>query len=525
MPRVGRTRQTGVRRPTRGHGHGVAVRGASLHSDALTPPDPADKPTPDDRRDLADRPDDDRPATGSALPLDYEAAPPRHDPYAALRHREFRLLQLGFLASVVGSQTLTAAAGWEVYTRTGSKLALGWLGLALAIPVIGLALPAGQVVDTFSRKRVLFGGLLIAVASTFGLAALNWWHVRHEGGGPTWGVGGSVLGIYALLLTGASGLAFSRPARQALVPQIMPRGDFPNAVTWNSGVFQASSVAGPILAGLLLTLGPAAAYLFAALCWVGTLATLGLMQPTPPPAGTGQKPGWSDLLAGVRFVLSTKLLVGIMTLDLFAVLLGGAVYLLPVYATDVLHVGEVGYGWLKAAPAIGALGTSLALSYLPPIRRAGPTLLWAVAGFGAATVVFGFSTSFALSMAALALTGAFDAVSVVVRTTVIQLATPDAMRGRVSAVNGVFVGGSNELGGFESGATAAAFGPVASVVGGGIGTILVVVGIGALFPAVRRLGSMHEATPDEATLDEGRGLEAAAVPSAATPATAAAPAR
>ena len=437
-----------------------------------TPPSEVEKPR-----------DPERPATGV---LDYAEAEP-HDPYAALRHREYRLLAGGFFLSVIGGQCQTAAAGWELYQRTGSKLALGYLGAALAIPVIGLALPAGHAADAFSRKRVLMGGLLVAILAAVGLSAL-------AASRPA--AGGSVVGIYGLLVMGASGLAFSRPARQALVPQIVPRKDFPNAVTWNSGVFETASFAGPVLAGFLLILGPAAAYAAAAVCWVGTLVSLGLMKPTPTPAPTGRRPSWSDLLAGVKFVVSTKLLVGIMTLDLFAVLLGGAVYLLPVFATDVLGVGAVGYGWLKAAPAAGAFASAMVLSYLPPIKRAGPTLLVAVAGFGVSTVVFGLSTSFALSLAMLAFTGAFDAISVVIRSTLVQLVTPDAMRGRVSAVNLVFIGGSNEIGGLESGLTAAWLGPVRSVVLGGIGTVLVVIGLAAAFPAVRKLGRMEDAAPE-----------------------------
>jgi MFS family permease len=286
------------------------------------------------------------------------------------------------------------------------------------------------------------------------------------------------------------------------MPQLVPHGVFANAVTWNSTIFEVASVMGPAIGGFICARSVTLAYGFTVLCWCCTIAAVFLLPDRGAPAsdvahsGSARRmPRVTDLIAGVRFVWHSKLMLGAMTLDLFAVLLGGCTFLLPIFASDVLHVGATGFGWLRAAPSIGAIGMAMLIAHTPPFRRAGRALLVSVAGFGAATIVFGLSKNYAISFSMLVLAGAFDNVSVVIRHTLLQLLTPDPMRGRVSAVNQVFIGSSNELGGLESGLLAAWLGPVASVVIGGVGTILVVLGVGAIWPALRRLKSLTDLKP------------------------------
>jgi MFS family permease len=403
-----------------------------------------------------------------------------HDPYAALRHPAYRrLLTGGVLASVAG-EVQAVAVGWELYQRTGSAAALGFAGLAQFLPVLLLALPAGQAADRHNRK-VLFQLAQGAMAlAALGLAALSWQQ-------------GPVLLIFLCLLLAGAGRAFSAPARTALLPQVVPLQQLGNAVAWNSSGWQIANTAGPALGGLTLAAAggwAAPAYVLSALCALACIVLVGPIRPaasTRPPADRSL----ASLLAGLRFVWRTPLLLAAITLDLFAVLLGGATALLPIYARDILHVGPVWLGWLRAAPAVGALGMALALAHRPPLRRAGPALLAAVAGFGLATIVFGLSTDPVLSLVLLALTGALDNVSVVVRGTLMQTLTPDEMRGRVSAVNSVFISSSNELGAFESGVTAELMTPVGSVVFGGVGTLVVVLLVILRWPQLLRLGSIH----------------------------------
>jgi MFS family permease len=293
------------------------------------------------------------------------------------------------------------------------------------------------------------------------------------------------------------------PARSALIPQVVPLHVLGNAVTWNSSGWQVASMIGPGLAGILLAATGYAvtAYLLTVCCALGCVALVGFIRPHSE-VRQREPVTLAALLAGVRFVFRTKLILATITLDLFAVLLGGATVLLPMFAApEILDAGPIGFGCLRAAPSVGALAMAIYLAYRPPLRRAGPALLWSVAGFGVATIVFGLSTNLWLSLVALALTGAFDNVSMVVRGTLIQVLTPDAMRGRVFAVNSIFIGSSNELGAAESGFTAKLFGPVASVVGGGIGTLLVVLTVILKWPSVLRLGALHSAGR-EVTVEE-----------------------
>jgi MFS family permease len=297
--------------------------------------------------------------------------------------------------------------------------------------------------------------------------------------------------IFGLLFVRAVGQTFNWAARSSFFPTLVPRDAFSNAVTWNNSVFQVGSVLGPAMSGFFVAhIGFPFVYILEAIS--GALFFL-LMLPIPRNKQARAKPEqsrWASLAAGMRFVFSRKVILATITLDLFAVLLGGAVALLPIFADQILHVGPVGLGWLRAAPAIGAFAMALVVAYLPPMRSAGKTLLWCVCGFGLATIVFGLSTALWLSLAMLFLIGALDSVSVIIRGSIVQLVTPDDMRGRVSAVNNIFIGTSNEFGALESGLTAALFGPLISVVAGGIGTILVVFGAAWRWPEIRKIGAL-----------------------------------
>jgi MFS family permease len=412
-----------------------------------------------------------------------------HDPYRALRHRDYRLLlSAGILASI-GGEIQAVAVGWELYDRTGDPAALGLAGLLQFLPVLLLALPAGYAADHYSR-RVLFQAAQVTEAiSSLSLAWLS--HIQ-----------GPVPTIFMCLILGGVARAVRAPTRSSLLPQVVPLQDLGNAVTWNSSAWQFANVAGPALAGISIHFsagqsGPT--YLLAASCSLVCVFLLMPIRPRKVGAAPQLKRSMSSLLAGARFVWHSELLLAAITLDLFAVLFGGATALLPIFAKDILQVGAQGLGWLRAAPAIGALVVAISLAHRPPLRRPGVSLLQAVAGFGVATIVFGLSHHFWLSFLMLALTGALDNVSVVVRGTLMQTLTPDEMRGRVAAVNSIFISSSNELGEFESGCVAALFGATASVVGGGLGTILVVVAVIWLWPRLLKLGPLYRI--EEPTLE------------------------
>ncbi len=380
--------------------------------------------------------------------------------------------------SNVGLQMQSTAIGWELYDRTHSAYALGFVGLVALLPMLALALPAGHIIDTQDRRRVLMASLAIFTISSVGLAFVS-------------AARGPLVALYGCVLISGVARAFHTPARNALLPGLVPATLLANAVTWNSGGWQLASVVGPALGGALIAArgGAFAVYLCSA---VGTL-TFFFLAAAIRHRSAERLAGEitvSALVAGVRFVARSKLLLATITLDLFAVLLGGASTLLPIYAKDILHVGPAGLGWLDAAPSLGAVLMAVGLASRPPMRRAGRTLLWAVFGFGVGTLVFGLSTSFPLSLAMLAVIGGLDMVSVVIRHTIAPLVTPDEMRGRVGSITGLFIGTSNQLGGFESGAVAGAFGPVFSVVSGAIGTIIVVIAVAWHWPAIRRLGTL-----------------------------------
>ena len=383
----------------------------------------------------------------------------------------FMRLWFARLASVSAGQMMMVAVGWQMYELTGSAWDLGLVGLLQFLPALALTLPAGQLIDRHHRGRILAACLLVQAAVALTLASssgLGW--INRE-----WLLGLSVV-LGALR-------AVQMPAQQALTPLLVPVGMLPRALAFSSMGLQGAVVAGPAMGGLIYTGGAWVTYgASCALFLVASGLCLAIRYDHQPP--TGEKINWHSVTAGLRFVMGHKVVLGAVSLDLFAVLLGGATALLPMFAKDILHVGPLGLGLLRSAPALGALGMSLLLTWRPVQRRTGRCLLGAVAVFGAANLVFGLSTSFALSMAALAVTGAADMVSVVIRQTLVQLETPDAMRGRVSAVNSLFIGGSNQLGEFESGATAAWLGPVGSVVLGGVGVLLVAAAWPRLFPAL-----------------------------------------
>ena len=394
---------------------------------------------------------------------------------AAFASPDFRRWQTARVASVIAQQMQFVALGWKLYDLTGRALDLGLLGLVQFVPVAGLSLVAGQVADRFDRRRVaLVCQLAQALASLLLLASALL-------------LPRAVWPIFAIAFLLGVARSFFGPAGQALAPSLVPPEHFQNAVAWSSSLWQLSTIVGPALGGALMSVtggastvfGTAAALAIAAACLIATIA------PRPPARSSGPAT-LSTALAGLRFVFAEKVLLGSITLDLFAVLLGGATALLPPIARDVLHVGPTGLGLLRSAPAVGAAIVALVVAYRPIERRAGAKMLWSVVLFGVATVVFGVSTSFPLSLAALAVLGGADMISVVVRSVVMQQATPDEMRGRVGAVNTVFIVASNELGEMESGLAAALIGTVPAIVAGGVGTVLVVAVCAIAFPALRR---------------------------------------
>jgi MFS family permease len=407
--------------------------------------------------------------------------PSTHDPYRALRHRDYRLLLAAGILASIGGEIQAVAVGWELYDRTGDPAALGLAGLLQFLPVLLLALPAGYAADHYSRRALFQIAQIAEAVASVGLA---WLSFRH----------GPVPWMFACLVLGGIARAVRAPTRSSLLPQVVPPHDLGNAVTWNSSAWQFANVTGPALAGIAIHFahgqsGPS--YLLGAAC---SLICVFLLMPIVPRqigAAPQLKRSFSGLLAGAHFVWRSELLLAAITLDLFAVLFGGATALLPIYAKDILQVGAQGLGWLRAAPAIGALVVAITLAHRRPLLRPGVALLQAVAGFGLATVIFGLSQNFWLSFAMLTLTGGLDNVSVVVRGTLMQTLTPDEMRGRVAAINSIFISSSNELGEFESGCVAALLGATTAVVGGGIGTILVVLGVMWTWPRLLELGPFH----------------------------------
>jgi MFS family permease len=410
--------------------------------------------------------------------------PQSHGAYAVLKNRDFALYLLGRFVASIGQQMLTVAVGWELYERTHSALALGFVGLTQMIPMVLFTLPAGQVADNFARKRIILWMTAIIALASLGLTLASCFQAP-------------VFWTYFCLFAAGCARTFLWPASSAFLPQLVSREDFPKAVNWSGGSFHLSSVAGPAIGGAVIALTRHAApvYAFNTLAALVCLGLISLIRHEHKVVAR-EKITLRNLLVGFRFVFANQIVLGTITLDLFAVLLGGATALLPVYAKDILRVGPEGLGVLQAALPLGSLACAFWLAHRPPLERAGRALLWAVTMFGIATILFGYSRWFWFSLAMLFACGALDHISVVVRHTLVQLLTPDAKRGRVSAVNALFIGTSNELGGFESGFVAHFLGPVFSVVSGGVGTILVVIAVAWFWPGIRKFGRLEATEPD-----------------------------
>jgi MFS family permease len=395
--------------------------------------------------------------------------------FAVFSSPNFLLFELARFCIVAALEMQSVAVAWQVYEITRQPLNLGFVGLAQFLPVVLLFLPAGHAADRFDRRRLLvicYAGF--AVCSGF-LLAIAWHHQK------------SVRLIYAVLILLGVVRSFNAPAARALLPQLVPQEQFPRAVAWNSSIFQTATILGPALGGFLYAFWHGAAAVYAGAAVIGVAAALSLLRIRPQVAARAREPvSMGTVSAGLRYIWREKVILGSISLDLFAVLLGGAVALLPVYAREILKTGPWGLGLLRSAPGIGAAVMAVLLAYRPLRARIGATMLGAVAGFGVFTILFGISRNLILSLIALLLTGASDMVSVVIRGTLIQIATPDAMRGRVNAVDMIFIGASNELGEFESGLTAHWFGAVPAVVLGGIGTLVVIAIWAWKFPELRQ---------------------------------------
>jgi MFS family permease len=407
------------------------------------------------------------------------SAPDSRAGRAAFAHPAFTLFQIARFLIVSAMEMQAVAVGWQVYEITKRPLDLGLVGLAQFLPGILLFPISGHASDRYERRNVLtvcYAGFALCFALLLALA----WRGVH-----------SIAAIYVVLILLGTFRSFNGTASRAILPQLVSEEDFPNAVAWNATTFQAATILGPSFGGILYAAshGPSLVYATATVTAVG--AFISTFRIKPESKGRPREPmTFKTVFAGLDFIWRKKLILGAISLDLFAVLLGGAVALLPVYAREILHTGPWGLGLLRTAPGVGAAIMAVALAHRPLRGRAGATLLWAVAGFGVLTIVFGLSRNLTVSLIALLLLGASDMISVIIRATLTQLATPDEMRGRVTAVDMIFIGTSNEFGQFESGVTAQWFGTVPAVVLGGIGT-LVVIGIWTwLFPELRQAGEL-----------------------------------
>jgi MFS family permease len=407
---------------------------------------------------------------------------------AAFQFAGFRLYQIARFCIVFCTEMQSVAVGWQVYEITHRPLDLGLTGLVQFLPGVVLFLLAGHVADRFNRKHLLtlcYAGFALSSALLL-LVALKAGSLR---------AAGSVAPIFAILCVVGAVRSFSMPASRALLPQLVPEEQFQGAVAWNSSIFQFATILGPAMGGLLYAFfrGPAAVYATALSAGgIAVLTTIRIRLQSPPRPRERFSP--KTVFAGFHYIWRHKLVLGSISLDLFAVLLGGAVALLPVYAKEILSTGPLGLGLLRAAPGIGAAVMAILIAYKPIRRRAGATMLWCVAGFGVFTMVFGFSRNLVLSMISLFFVGAADMVSVVVRGVLIQVETPDEMRGRVNAIDMIFIGASNELGEFESGLAAQWFGAVPAVVLGGLGAVIVTVLWVWMFPDLRRADSLTRKT-------------------------------
>ena len=455
----------------------------------------------------------DEPAAKPAKPAAQKSfAEADENAYAVLRNADYTRYLIGRLVASLGQQMLVVAIDWELYARTGSALALAFVGLSFMVPMILCTIPAGHFADTFSRKKIILVTTLVLTAASLGLtlcSALEW----------------PVAWIYACLAIIGVARTFLWPASAAFVTSLVPMSQFARAVTFNSGAFQLSCVLGPVAFGAVIALTPHAdagahstAWSVYALNVLASIICFALVASIrhEHKAKPAEPVSVRSLVEGFRFVYQSKIILGIITLDLFAVLLGGTITLFPIYARDIFHTGPGGLGWLRNAMSIGAVICMLIIAHRPPLQKAGSAMIWSVAVFGVVMILFGVANRncfgnwlalpdaiwFWIAFAMLALAGAADNVSVVVRQTLVQILTPDEKRGRVSAVNSLFIGTSNELGGFRSGMVAYLFttptifgdahatGAIISTVTGGIGTILVVLAVAWIWPEIRKFGKL-----------------------------------
>ena len=410
-----------------------------------------------------------------------------HDPYAALRVRNYRWFIVSLLTMTVSSQIQAVVVAWQIYDITHDPLSLGLMGLAEALPFIGVALYAGHVADRLNRHLVSLASLAVLLGCSISLLVFN----LIPGFLPRHGA----LPFYAVIFVSGVARSFLQPARNALGAQIVDRSLFANAVAWRSSTWQSAAVLGPALGGLIYGFAsPRVAYIADAIMMAVAVVTFWAIDYDVHEPTTSEESIGESLRSGLRFVFQESVLLSALALDLFSVLLGGAEALLPVFADQILHIGPQGLGILRAAPAAGAVVASVYLAHRPPFKRTGRTLLYAVATFALCIVGFGLSRSFLLSLVLLAASGMADNVSVLIRSTLLQVLTPEHLLGRVSSVNAIFVGSSNELGAFESGVAARFLGTVSSVVLGGLASLSVVVAVGAGVPRLRRLGRIDEVT-------------------------------
>jgi MFS family permease len=410
----------------------------------------------------------------------------RHDPYAALRHRDFRWYIVSLFCMTIASQIQAVVVGWQVYEITHDPLSLGLIGLAEALPFIAIALPAGYLADRRNRRTISVVSLMVLSACSLALLAFS------VTPGLLARIG--VTPVYAVIFVSGLARSFLQPARQALGAEIVPREHYENASAWRSSGWQTAAVVGPAVGGLLYGFsGAESAYGVDAVLMVASFLTFMLVRYAPDDRAPERVSMFASLVTGLRFVLHEPVILGALSLDLFSVFLGGAEALLPVFASEILKVGPQGLGILRAAPAVGAVLMSVYMAHRGPIERAGRSMLYAVAVFAVCIIGFGLSRSFALSLLLLGVSGMADNVSVVIRSTLLQILTPPEMLGRVSAVNSVFIGSSNELGAFESGVAAKLIGTVPAVIVGGASALLVVGLTARLVPRLRRLGRLSSA--------------------------------
>ena len=446
------------------------------------------------------------------------------DPYSALRHAGYRHFLAGNFLSNTGRQALSVAAAWQIYQWTNSATALGLVGLVNVLPLLALVLPAGVLADRHDRRLIIMRAMLVSTLLSTALVGISHYHAaiprlallqeanewlrrialvfeRHADPSTLHFDQPALPLLYLVLFLHAIVRVLGGPARSAIIPLLIPTSALSNAVTWTSSTFELSTVVGPALGGMIVALtGYSAVYALDVLASL-TLCLLLLGVKIAPPANPKNRPA-AGMLAGVDFMWRNKPILAAMSLDLFAVVLGGATALLPIYADRILHVGPAGLGWLRAAPAAGAICMAMFTAHRPHSRRPGLLMLWSVAGFGAAIGVFSVSTVFWLSLLALFVSGAFDNYSVVVRHSLIQLMTPDALRGRVTAVNQLFIGSSNEISALRAGLSAALFGPVMAAGVGGLGTIAVTVVVALFVPTLKNVPPLHQVNTEPEELEQ-----------------------